>query len=128
MKALLDTHVVLWWLFNDPKLSEKCKLLIGDPQVEILVSAASGWEISTKHRLGKLPEAGDVATELPRHLRQARFCVLPISLEHAHLAGSLPGPHRDPFDRMIMAQALVEGLSVVTSDPVFTDYSVPVIW
>ncbi len=128
MRLLLDTHALLWWLFDDPRLSETGRSAIADPDNEILVSAASGWEISTKHRLGKLPEAGDVPTELPRYLRKARFGVLPVGLGHALAAGALQGPHRDPFDRMLIAQARIEGLSVVTVDPVFRDYAASVVW
>jgi len=127
MNLLLDTHALLWWLFDDARLTESCRAWIANPEHRILVSAASAWEISTKHRLGKLPDIGDVATQLPRYLRAARFTPLPISLEHALRAGALPGPHRDPFDRMIMAQALCEDARVVTIDPVFRDYGIPVV-
>ena len=125
---LLDTHALLWWLFDDPKLSCAARAAIGDPQNKIIVSAASAWEITTKHRLGRLPEAGDVPVRLPHYLRRARFAVLNISLEHAMAAGALPGPHKDPFDRMMVAQARSEDLAVVTTDQVFRDYGVAVIW
>ncbi len=128
MRLLLDTHALLWWLFDSPELSKKARRGIADPGNEILVSSASGWEISTKFRLGKLPEAGDVPRRLPDYLRKARFDILDISLEHAMAAGALPGPHRDPFDRMLIAQALGEGMKVVTIDDVFRDYGVGVIW
>lgn len=128
MKFLLDTHVLLWWFFNDSNLSKAAREVIADPANEMLVSSASAWEISTKHRLGRLPEAGDVATRLPHYLRKARFSVLPISLEHALAAGALPGPHKDPFDRMLIAKAQLEGLPVVTADSVFRDYGVSVVW
>lgn len=128
MRLLLDTHALLWWLFDDPHLSTPARAAIADPDNGILVSAASGWEIATKHRLGKLPEAGDVPTALPRYLRQARFSELPVRLDHALAAGGLPGPHRDPFDRMLIAQSRIEDLSVVTVDGVFRDYGVSVIW
>jgi PIN domain nuclease of toxin-antitoxin system len=125
---LLDTHVLLWWLFDDAKLSPIARSAIVDPHNEVLVSAASAWEITTKHRLGRLPEAGDVPLHLPRYLNRARFTVLDISLEHAMTAGALPGPHKDPFDRMLVAQARIEDLSVATTDQVFKDYGVAVIW
>ena len=117
VRLLLDTHALLWWLF-DPKLSSAARLAIANPQNQILVSAASAWEITTKHRLG-LPEAGDVPVHLPRYLNRARFAVLNISLEHAIAAGALPGPHKDPFDRMLVAQARIEDLAVATTDQVF---------
>ncbi len=126
--VLLDTHVLLWSLVDDAKLSPEARAIIKAPETVLLVSSASGWEIATKHRLGKLPEAAEVVNYLPRHLRRLRAEVLPISLEHALLAGGLPGPHRDPFDRMIIAQGQAEGVPVVTADPVFKNYGVQVIW
>ena len=128
MRLLLDTHTLLWWLFDDPKLSVAARSAIVSPANEIVVSAASAWEIATKHRLGRLPEAGDVAARLPHYLRRAGFAVLNISLEHAMAAGALPGPHRDPFDRMLVAQARLEDLAVATIDRVFRDYDIAVIW
>jgi PIN domain nuclease of toxin-antitoxin system len=128
IRLLLDTHTLLWWLFDDAELSAAVRSTIVDPQNEILVSAASAWEIATKHRLGRLPEAGDVPVRLPHYLHRARFAVLNISLEHAMAAGALPGPHKDPFDRMLVAQARLEGLAVATTDRVFRDYDVAVIW
>jgi PIN domain nuclease of toxin-antitoxin system len=125
---LLDTHALLWWLFDDPKLSSTARAVIGDPQNKVIVSAASAWEITTKHRMGRLPEAGDVPARLPDYLRRARFSVLSISLEHAMAAGALPGPHKDPFDRILVAQARIEDLTVATTDHVFRDYDVAVIW
>ena len=128
IRLLLDTHALLWWLFDDPELSSAARSAIADPQNMIVVSAASAWEITTKHRLGRLPEAGDVPVHLPLYLNSARFVVLSISLEHAMAAGALPGPHKDPFDRMLVAQARIEDLAVATTDPVFRDYGVAVIW
>jgi PIN domain nuclease of toxin-antitoxin system len=128
MKALLDTHALLWWLFDDPRLSETARQVIADSENDIFVSSASGWEIATKHRIGKLPEAEEAVTKLPDLLRKARFRELPITLEHALAAGSLPGPHRDPFDRMLIAQSRTEDVSVLTNDPVFNDYGAEVIW
>ena len=127
VRLLLDTHALLWWLFDDPRLSSIARSAIADPQNEVIISAASAWEIATKHRLGRLPEAGDVAARLPHYLRRARLSVLSISLEHAMAAGALPGPHTD-FDRMLVAQARVEDLTVATTDPVFRDYGVAVVW
>jgi PIN domain nuclease of toxin-antitoxin system len=128
VRLLLDTHALLWWLFDDPKLSSAARSAIANPQNKIVVSAASAWEITTKHRLGRLPEAGDVPDRLPHYLNRARFAVLNISLEHAMAAGALPGPHKDPFDRMLTAQARIEDLTMATTDRVFRDYGVAVIW
>ncbi len=128
VKLLLDSHALLWWLFDDPQLSKRARAAIIDPDSQVLVSSASAWEIATKHRLGKLPKAGDVADRLPWYLRESRFAELPISIDHALAAGRLPGPHKDPFDRILIAQALAEKLPAVTTDPVFRDYGVRVLW
>lgn len=125
---LLDTHALLWWLFDDPRLSDVARENIAAPEHKVWVSAASAWEIATKTRLGKLPEAGDVAEKLPVYLRRARFLELPATVAHALKAGGLPGPHRDPFDRMLIAQSFVSGFPVVTIDPVFSDYGVGTLW
>lgn len=128
MRILLDTHAILWWLLDDPRLTVAARQAISPAANQVLVSSASAWEIATKHRLGKLPEIGEIIDKLPRHLRQERFEELPISFEHALLAGQLPGPHRDPFDRMLIAQARTGDLRVVTGDSVFAEYGVKVIW
>ena len=125
---LLDTHVLLWWLFDDPKLSDPARDIIRAPENMIIVSGASGWEISTKSRLGKLPHAGNVAKELPYLLQRACMQVLPVTMEHALAAGALPGPHGDPFDRMLIAQGQIEQLPIVTSDREFKNYPVKLIW
>ena len=125
---LLDTHVLLWWLFDDPKLSSLARAIIRAPENTILVSSASGWEIATKSRLGKLPHAGEVANNLPYLLRKSRMKALPVTMEHALAAGALPGPHRDPFDRMIIAQSQIEGVTIVSSDQILKQYQVEVIW
>ncbi|MGH7589260.1 MAG: type II toxin-antitoxin system VapC family toxin [Gemmatimonadota bacterium] len=127
-ELLLDTHALLWWIFDDPGLSSAARDAIRDPQNRVLVSSASGWEIAMKHRLGKLPEAGKALENLPASLRRARFETLPIALEHAITAGALPGPRRDPFDRMLIAQSRLEGLPIVTNDPVFKRYDARTIW
>jgi PIN domain nuclease of toxin-antitoxin system len=128
VRVLLDTHALLWWLFDDPKLPKAARDVIKRPDNEVLVSSASAWEIATKHRLGKLPEAEEAARDLPRLLWVARLEVLPITLEHALLAGALPGPHRDPFDRMLIAQAQLEKMPVVTADPAFKRYGIELVW
>ena len=125
---LLDTYTLLWWLFDDPQLSVAARQAIAAPEHRIWVSAVSAWEVASKARLGKLPEAGDVPLKLPYYLRQARFLELPISVEHSLHAGTLPGPHRDPFDRMLIAQSFHTGYPVVTVDPVFRDYGTRTIW
>ena len=128
MRALLDTHALLWWLDGDRRLSQRARRLIGSDETTVLVSAASAWEICTKFRLGKLPGDAAVATDVAGCLGGQGFTQLPITIDHAQRAGSLPGPHRDPFDRMLIAQSQAEDLPLVTIDPVFGQYGVKVIW
>ena len=128
MRVLLDTHTLLWWLDGDRRLSRRARSVIAADDHTVLVSAASAWEISTKVRLGKLPGATEVAAELPAILRQQNFEPLPITVVHALRAGNLPGPHRDPFDRMLIAQAHDEDLALVSNERVFDAYGVRRVW
>lgn len=116
---LLDTHILLWWLFDDPKLDSTCRDIIRNPNHRILVSSASAWEIATKYRIGKLPEAKQLVEAYSQILQQAKFIELAITAAHALRAGSLPIAHRDPFDRMLMAQAELENLPILTYDEAF---------
>jgi PIN domain nuclease of toxin-antitoxin system len=125
---LIDTHVLLWWFFGDRRLSKKASETLKNPENEILVSSASAWEISTKFRLGKLPNASEIIRDFSALLKKGRLEMLAISIEHALEAGSLPGPHRDPFDRMLVAQARLEDIPLVSSDPIFKKYPIKVIW
>lgn len=113
---LLDTHIFLWWLFDDPKLSTPLRTIIADTEQPIFISSASVWEVATKYRLGKLPQAESVATNLPYWIDRAGFTPLPISPEHAQLAGSWKQLHRDPFDRMLATQAKLENMPLATVD------------
>jgi PIN domain nuclease of toxin-antitoxin system len=124
---LLDTHILLWWLFNDPKLNEECREIIRNPNYHILVSSASAWEIATKYRIGKLPEAKPLVDNYQGILQQAKFIELTITAAHALRAGSLPISHRDPFDRMLMAQAELENLPILTYDTAFNTGLIQVI-
>ncbi len=128
MKYLLDTHTMLWWLLDEPYLSDTARNAIAHPENTLFVSSASGWEISTKFRLGKLQKAKELIDNLPQLISQSRLSDLPITLDHAILAGKLPGPHRDPFDRMLIAQSKFENIPVITKDPVFQEYGVQVYW
>ncbi|MGH7577610.1 MAG: type II toxin-antitoxin system VapC family toxin [Longimicrobiales bacterium] len=128
MRALLDTHAFIWWSTADSRLGKRATRIIRDSDNELLFSAASAWEIATKHRLGKLREAETILEDLPEALSLSRFEALPISLEHAAEAGSLSGAHRDPFDRMLIAQSRIERIPVVTADPIFKSYDVEVLW
>ena len=116
---ILDTHVFLWWLFNDARLSYTAREIIQDSANDLLISAASAWEIATKHRIGKLPDAESVVHDLPSYLRRSRIQPLDITIEDSLLAGSMSHAHRDPFDRMIIAQGKIRNLPVITNDPVF---------
>ena len=128
MRILLDTHTFLWWLDGNRKLSRKVRELIGDGDTEVLVSAASVWEITTKARIGKLPGALAVAADVALCIDSQGFSGLSISIRHAQRAGSLPGPHRDPFDRMLVAQAQAEDLPLATNERVFDGYGIRRLW
>ncbi len=124
MRVLLDAHAVLWWFADDPALPHQVQALIGDPSNTVLVSAASAWEICTKVRIGKLPTGGALCEDFSGFLERFHFTPLPISVDHGRLAGRLPGPHKDPFDRMLAAQALVENVPLATNDPAFVGLGV----
>lgn len=127
MRLLLDTHAVAWWLLGDERLSEAAREAIAAAS-EVLVSAASAWELSTKARLGKWPAAQDLARDLGAWVQRQGMTPLAITLDHGARAGSLPGPHRDPFDRMLIAQCQAEDLTIVSADNAFDDYGVRRIW
>lgn len=118
MRLLLDTHVLLWWL-ADEGLTDPARDAIADPENLVMVSAASAWEISVKKALGKLAAPDDLA----RQVGESGFTALPISLAHGIAAGELPRHHDDPFDRMLIAQALLEGLTIITRDKRFSEYT-----
>lgn len=125
---LLDTHALLWWLEGNARLSAKARRAIADGDNVILVSAATAWEIATKARIGKLPDAIPLARDLVRAVLDQGFESLPITLAHAQRAGLLPGPHRDPFDRMLIAQALAEDVPLVSNEKSFDAYGITRIW
>jgi PIN domain nuclease of toxin-antitoxin system len=128
MHVLLDTHALLWWALDDARLSSRARDVIAAGAVAVHVSAASAWEIATKVRLGKLPGAERFAATLGAYLLQQGFQRLAIGLEHGQRAGALPGPHKDPFDRMLVAQAQAENLAVVSNEDVFDHYGVVRVW
>ena len=128
MRLLLDTHAFLWWLTDSPRLSEPARQAIAAETNEVLVSAASAWEITTKHRLGRLPNAEAAASDVKGVIARQDFDELPISVDDAARAGSLPGPHRDPFDRMLIAQALLGNLDLVSNESLFDRYGVRRLW
>ena len=120
MTVLLDTNVLLWSLLEPHKLSQRALKTIRDTETVLLVSSASAWELSIKHQLGKLTSASEVLADFSGHLKRLRADVLIITPDHALRAGTLPTHHRDPFDRMLVAQAQLEGVAVVTNDEAFS--------
>jgi PIN domain nuclease of toxin-antitoxin system len=123
VRLLLDTHALLWWLADEPTLSNAARTSIANEDSIVFVSAASVWEMSIKRQLGKLDAPTDLAEQIDRH----RFDALPITIAHALEAGSLPPHHDDPFDRMLIAQAIAEHLTIVTRDSRFARYEVPIL-
>lgn len=119
-RLLLDTHVFLWWLNDDPALGKRARSEIGNGRNQVHVSAATAWEISIKRALGKLQAPGDIESVV----EEERFIKLHISLRHGEQAGELPPFHRDPFDRMLIAQAQSDGLILVTADGQFEQYGI----
>jgi PIN domain nuclease of toxin-antitoxin system len=128
VRVLLDTHALLWWLDGDKRLPLRVRRLLQSDETVVLVSAASAWEIVTKARIGKLPGARAVAEDISACLIDQGFTGLAITIDHAQRAGSLPGPHRDPFDRMLIAQALAENLGLVSNEEIFDRYGVRRVW
>lgn len=128
MKALLDTHVVLWWWSEPDRLSPRALGLLKDPANRFQVSAASAWEIATKHRIGKYPEGARVIHDFGSRLVVDGFTELPVSIEHALRAGSLPGDHRDPFDRMLAAQSIIENTPIISSDEALSALGAERVW
>ena len=128
MLALLDTHTFLWWLTDDKRLPQSARRVIKDKDNNIVVSAASVWEIATKHRIGKLLSADTVAPDIPGAIADQGFGELPVTVDDAARAGTLPGPHRDPFDRMLIAQALGRNLVLISIEHLFDQYGVRRLW
>jgi PIN domain nuclease of toxin-antitoxin system len=125
---LLDTHALIWWLLNDRRLSKKACAAIADDGNTTFVSAASAWEIATKHRIGKLPSASMLVANIGDAIAAEGFSALPVDIRHGQMAGALPGAHGDPFDRMLMAQALLENLLLVSNETVFDGFGVHRYW
>jgi PIN domain nuclease of toxin-antitoxin system len=125
---LLDTHALIWWWTDDRRLPVPARSAIAQPDNIVLVSAASAWEIATKYRIGKWPEVTSLIDAFETNLLRSRFVALPITITHARIAGQLEGPHRDPFDRMLIAQTREERTPIVSGDPVFRNYGASVIW
>ena len=128
MRLLLDTHAFIWWFSDSAKLPRPAHRLIADDSNDVLISAASAWEIATKHRLGKLPGAEALALDIPGAIQRQKFEELPVTVAEGVRAGELPGPLRDPFDRMLITQALTHDLVVVSNERLFDCYGVRRLW
>lgn len=129
MRLLLDTHA-LWWTFSEPaRLSDDARSAIFDSRVELLYSPVTPWELATKHRRGRFPEVGSLLTAFPESASRIRATELPISSRHGLLAGRLEWEHRDPFDRMLAAQSILDGARLVTADRAFSTLpGVDILW
>ena len=128
MRLLLDTHAFVWWADGDAALSAAARTAIGDVDSEVWVSAASAWEITTKHRLGKWPQVAAVAANVTFAITDNGFEPLPVTVPHAQHAGALAGAHKDPFDRLLVAQSLRDGYVLVSNDKAFDVFGVHRLW
>jgi PIN domain nuclease of toxin-antitoxin system len=128
LRALLDTHALLWWLSDDPALTRAARKVIAETKNILMVSAASAWEIAIKVRLGKLATATDLVADFSGQVEREGFQLLPISAEHGIRAGLLPGLHKDPFDRMLIAQAQAENTPIISNEVSFESYGVRRLW
>lgn len=126
MTLLLDSHALIWWTEDHPSLSRRAMQAIAEERV--FVSAVSAMEIATKHRIGKLPSAALLAHRFEEEVRAEGFQILPLSASHARVAGSFPDPHRDPFDRMLIAQALLDDLVLVSNEVLFDRFGISRLW
>lgn len=128
MRLLLDTHALVWWWTDSPSLSPRVRSAIADARNDVIVSAASAWELSTKTRSGRWPEAVEAAVNFDALVARNGFESLAITARHALLAGAYPNEHRDPFDRMLAAQCECEGLALVSRDPAFATFGCELVW
>lgn len=129
MKVLLDTHAFLWWINDDPRLTRRARRIMANNASEVFFSAASGWEITIKARLGRLSLAtADLESFLAEQLASNGFKVLPVNLQHALRTYRLPDHHQDPFDRLLVAQAAVENLPLLSADRRLTGYPIRILW
>ncbi len=128
MRLLLDTHAFIWWLADHKSLSRKAHAAIEEPGNEVFVSAASAWEITTKFRIGKLDNAEVVVADVAASITNEGFLPLAVSVAHGQIAGSLPGNHSDPFDRMLIAQAMLESMTFVSNEARFDAFAINRLW
>lgn len=127
-RVLLDTHALLWWVLDAPRITPRADAVVRDGRTTVFVSAASAWEVATKVRLGKLPWAAGLSADFAAQLARERFAELPVTVAHGQRAGALPGSHKDPFDRMLIAQAQAENLAVVSNETLFDAFGITRIW
>ena len=125
---ILDTHALLWWLTDNPALSTKVKAILTDAQTNIFVSSASIWELMIKHSLGRLVLPAEPAAFIREQLRENQFVALPIEIEHVLKLLGMPSFHRDPFDRILVAQAQVEKMPIISKDRLLRNYDVELVW
>jgi PIN domain nuclease of toxin-antitoxin system len=128
VRYLLDTHAFLWFITDDPRLGAKARQIISTGTNEILLSDVTPWEIAIKVGLGRLLLGGPFATYIPREITRNAFQRMPISLDHTALLTTMPHHHRDPFDRMLIAQATVDRLPILSADTAFDAYGVTRLW
>ena len=128
MRLLLDTHALLWWFEGNPALSQRLRAAMSEDGNTIFVSAATAWEIATKIRLGRLPFAELLAADLSGYIDAQGFAEMPVTVRHGQRAGSLPDLHRDPFDRMLIAQSLIEDCRLVSNEQLFDRYGIERFW
>lgn len=128
MRLLLDTHVFLWWTMDSPQLSSAARTAIADRNTECWISAASTWELAIKCSLGKLVVQGSLDRFVRQQMTANRFGSLPVELSHTLRVADLPWHHRDPFDRLLVAQCQVEGLTLVSADAALQAYELPLLW
>lgn len=127
MSLLLDTHTLMWWVWDDLRLSRRAHAAIADAD-EVFVSSVSAFEIAAKHRIGKLPNAGDLALDFSGSVEAEGFVELPVTWRDAGYAGRVTHPHKDPFDRMLIAQGVMNGLVLVSNEKIFDDFGVSRLW
>lgn len=128
MRFLLDTHVFLWWISDDARLSVAARGIISDPENDLFLSAASGWEIAVKAGLGRLKLPDDLESFIAEQLAANAIHPLPVHMRHALHTRILPEYHRDPFDRLLIAQARLESIPILSADPLIARYPVEVVW
>jgi PIN domain nuclease of toxin-antitoxin system len=128
MRVLLDTHAFLWWIDDSPQLSDRARATIAEGSNDLFLSAASGWEIAIKAQLGKIRVQGELDAFMAAQLHQNNISVLSIQLEHALHVASLPLLHRDPFDRLLVAQGRLEDMPILTADPLMQQYDIVTLW